>query len=148
MRALNEQIERKAFDKANEKVIEAKSEKELAYEKKEESMDDLIDQMAKLIISQNKQIVGKDIAESAIEKVNQDTAKRRGRPKKQTTNVEGGTEDGQEEKTKRRNDTKSTEDLTTEIIKKSKEIMKLLKRNNKYKSSYGIYICKTHKILI
>ena len=34
MRALNEQIERKAFDKANEKVIEAKSEKELAYEKK------------------------------------------------------------------------------------------------------------------
>ena len=32
---------------------------------------------------------------------------RRGRPKKQTTNVEGGTEDGQEEKTKRRNDTKS-----------------------------------------
>ena len=45
--------------------------------KKEESMDDLIDQMAKLIISQNKQIVGKDIAESAIEKVNQDTAKKK-----------------------------------------------------------------------
>lgn len=109
MRALNEQIERKAFDKANEKVIEAKTEKELAFEKKKESMDDLIDQMAKLIIAQNKQIVGKDIAESAIEKVNQDTAKRRGRPKKQTANVEGGTEDGQEEKTKRRNDTKSAE---------------------------------------
>ena len=107
MRLLNEQIERKAFDKANEKVIEAKSEKELAYEKKEETMEDLIDQMAKLIIAQNKQIVGKDIAESAIEKVNQDTAKRKGRPKKQTTNVEGGTKDGQEEKTKRRNDTKS-----------------------------------------
>ena len=28
MKALNEQIERKAFDKANEKVIEAKTEKE------------------------------------------------------------------------------------------------------------------------
>ena len=93
MRALNEQIERKAFDKANEKVIEAKSEKELAYEKKEESMDDLIDQMAKLIISQNKQIVGKDIAESAIEKVNQDKAKRKGRPKKQEVE-EGGTKRG------------------------------------------------------
>ena len=107
MKALNEQIERKAFDKANEKVIEAKTEKELAFEKKQESMDDLIDQMAKLIIAQNKSIVGKDIAESAIEKVNQDTAKRRGRPKKQTAKEEGGTEDGQEEKTKRRNDTKS-----------------------------------------
>ena len=70
-------------------------------------MEDLIDQMAKLIISQNKHIVGKDVAENAIEKVNQDTAKRRGRPKKQTTNVEGGTEDGQEEKTKRRNDTRT-----------------------------------------
>ena len=107
MRALNEQIEREAFDKANQKVTEAKSEKEQAFEKKQESMDDLIDQMAKLIIAQNKQIVGRDIAESAIEKVNEDTAKRRGRPKKQTTNVEGGTKDGQEEKTKRRNDTKS-----------------------------------------
>ena len=107
MRALNEKIEKDAFDKANQKVIEAKTEKELAFEKKQESMEDLIDPMAKLIISQNKHIVGKDIAENAIEKVNQDTAKRRGRPKKQTTNVEGGTEDGQEEKTKRRNDTRT-----------------------------------------
>ena len=107
MRALNEKIEKDAFDKANQKVIEAKTEKELAFEKKQESMEDLIDQMAKLIISQNKHIVGKDVAENAIEKVNQDTAKRRGRPKKQTTNVEGGTEDGQEEKTKRRNDTRT-----------------------------------------
>lgn len=107
MKALNEQIEKEAFDKANQKVIEAKSEKEQALERKQESMEDLIDQMAKMIIAQNKNIVGKDIAENAIEKVNQDTANRRGRPKKQTTNVEGGTEDGQEKQTKRRSNTKS-----------------------------------------
>ena len=107
MKALNEQIEKEAFDKANQKVIEAKSEKEQALERKQEFMEDLIDQMAKMIIAQNKNIVGKDIAENAIEKVNQDTAKRRGRPKKQTTNVEGGTEDGQEKQTKRRSNTKS-----------------------------------------
>lgn len=107
MKALNEQIEKEAFDKANQKVIEAKSEKEQALERKQESKEDLIDQMAKMIIAQNKNIVGKDIAENAIEKVNQDTAKRRGRPKKQTTNVEGGTEDGQEKQTKRRSNTKS-----------------------------------------
>lgn len=107
MKALNEQIEKEAFDKANQKVIEARSEKEQALERKQESMEDLIDQMAKMIIAQNKNIVGKDIAENAIEKVNQDTAKRRGRPKKQTTNVEGGTEDGQEKQTKRRSNTKS-----------------------------------------
>ena len=107
MKALNEQIEKEAFDKANQKVIEAKSEKEQALERKQESKEDLIGQMAKMIIAQNKNIVGKDIAENAIEKVNQDTAKRRGRPKKQTTNVEGGTEDGQEKQTKRRSNTKS-----------------------------------------
>lgn len=107
MKALNEQIEKEAFDKANQKVIEAKSEKEQALERKQGSKEDLIDQMAKMIIAQNKNIVGKDIAENAIEKVNQDTAKRRGRPKKQTTNVEGGTEDGQEKQTKRRSNTKS-----------------------------------------
>ncbi len=109
IKALSEQIEKEAFDKANQKVIEAKSEKEQALEKKQNSMEDLIDQMAKLIIAQNKNIVGKDIAENAIEKVNQDTAKRRGRPKKQTTenNVEGGTKDEQEKQAKRRNATKT-----------------------------------------
>lgn len=83
IRTLNEQIEKEAFEKANEKVIEAKSEKEQEYERKQDSMEDLIDQMAKMIIAQNKNIVGKDVAEKAIEKVNKDTAKRRGRPKKQ-----------------------------------------------------------------
>lgn len=83
MKALNDKIEKEAFEKANEKVIEAKSEKEQAYERKQDSMEDLIDQMAKMIIAQNKHIVGEDVAENAIEKVNQDTAKRRGRPKKQ-----------------------------------------------------------------
>lgn len=93
MKVLNEQIEKEAFNKANQKVIEAKSDKQKALEKKQDSMEDLIDKMAKMIIEQNKNIVGKDIAESAIEKVNQDKAKRRGRPKKQVE--EGGTKDNE-----------------------------------------------------
>ena len=96
MKALNDKIEQEAFEKANEKVLEAKSDKEKALEKKEESMDDLIAQMAKLIIDQNKNAVGKDIAQSAIEKINQDTAKRKGRPRKQTVKQEKeGTEDNE-----------------------------------------------------
>lgn len=96
MKALNEKIEQEAFEKANEKVLEAKSDKEKALEKKEESMDDLIAQMAKLIIDQNKNAVGKDIAQSAIEKINQDTAKRKGRPRKQAVEQEEeGTEDNE-----------------------------------------------------
>lgn len=78
MKALNEQIEKEAFDKANQKVMEAKSDKQKALEKKQDSMEDLIDQMAKMIIEQNKNIVGKEIAQNAIEKVNQDKAKRKG----------------------------------------------------------------------
>ena len=69
MKALNEQIEKEAFDKANQKVMEAKSDKQKALEKKQDSMEDLIDQMAKMIIEQNKNIVGKEIAQNAIEKV-------------------------------------------------------------------------------
>ena len=95
IKALNEKIEKEAFEKANRTVLEAKSEKEKALEQKEESMENLIDKMAKMIIEQNKHIVGKDVAESAIEKIEADTAKRRGRPKKQATenSVEGGTKD-------------------------------------------------------
>ena len=93
MKALNEQIEKEAFDKANQKVMEAKSDKQKALEKKQDSMEDLIDQMAKMIIEQNKNIVGKEIAQNAIEKVNQDKAKRKGRPKKQEVE-EGGTKRG------------------------------------------------------
>ena len=105
MKVLDEQIEQQAFEKANQKVIEAKSEKQKQLEKKENNLEDLIDQMAKMIIEQNKTIVGEDIAESASAKVDEDTAKRRGRPKKQ---VEGGTkEDEQEKQTKRRRYTKT-----------------------------------------
>ena len=88
MKALNEQIEKEAFDKANQKVMEAKSDKQKALEKKQDSMEDLIDQMAKMIIEQNKNIVGKEIAQNALEKVNQEKGKRKGRPKKR--GVEGG----------------------------------------------------------
>lgn len=106
MKALDDQIEQQAFEKANEMVIEAKSDKEKALERKEAKQEDLIAQLATLIIEQNKSIVGEDIAKSATEKIQEETRKRRGRPKKEVTEDnlnEGGTEDNeQENKTKRR----------------------------------------------
>ncbi len=92
MRELDRKIAEEAFEKANNKVIEAKSDKEKELMKKEESMDDLISQMARLIIEQNRTIVGEDIAERAIEKVNNDEKKKRGRRKKEVS-VKGGTEE-------------------------------------------------------
>ena len=108
MRELNRQIEEQAYEVANEKVAEAKSEKEKRFEQQEESMDDLISQMAKLIIEQNKAIVGEDVAEVAKAKVDRDTAKRRGRPRKAQTESKGGTKENVKEKqTKTRRVTKT-----------------------------------------
>lgn len=92
MRELDRKIAEEAFEKANNKVVEARSDKEKELMKKEESMDDLISQMARLIIEQNRTIVGEDIAERAIEKVNNEEKKKRGRKKKEVS-VKGGTEE-------------------------------------------------------
>ena len=108
MRTLNRQIEEQAFEVANQKVAEVKSEKQKALEKKEETMDDLIAQMAKLIIEQNQAIIGEDVAERAKAKVDDDTVKRRGRPKKADKENEGGTKENVKEKqTKARRITKT-----------------------------------------
>lgn len=107
MKALDDRIAMEAFEKANQKVIEAKSDKQRALENKQETMESLIDQMAKLILNQNRSIIGEDIADRAIEKVEEDTAKRRGRPRKQDKNVEeGGTKENGQEGTKNRKTTK------------------------------------------
>ena len=79
MQILDEEIERQAYQKANEKVIEAQSEKAKRYQEKKENMDDIIDNLADLYIRQNTAMLGKDVAQRAREKV------RRGRKRKEKT---------------------------------------------------------------
>ena len=69
MRMLDEQIARDAARLANEKVIEAQTEKQKEYEKKVSTRDDIISNLAQLIIEQNEAMLGKDIAEKSKEKV-------------------------------------------------------------------------------
>lgn len=110
MKALNEQIEKAAFEKANQKVIEAKTEKQKAFEQKQENQEDLIAQLASIIVEQNRGAIGNDIADNAIEKIQEEKQKRRGRPKKQTSEStkEGGVSvNGQEGQTKRSRSTKT-----------------------------------------
>ena len=66
---LDEQIARDAARLANEKVIEAQTEKQKEYEKKVTTRDDIISNLAQLIIEQNEAMLGKDIAEKSKEKV-------------------------------------------------------------------------------
>lgn len=110
MKALNEQIEKAAFEKANQKVIEAKTEKQKAFEQRKENQDDLIAQLASIIVEQNRSTIGNDVADSAIGKIQEEKQKRRGRPKKQTSEStkEGGVSvNEQEGQTKRTRSTKT-----------------------------------------
>ena len=88
MRVLDEKIEQEAFKKANEKVYEAKSDKQKELEKKENNMDTLIARMAKLIIDQNSASIGEDVASRAKEKINEERAAARKRK-------EGGTKENE-----------------------------------------------------
>ncbi len=96
MKALDKEIQEEALDKAKKKVTEARTEKQKALQEKKENKRDLIDELAKLIIEENTQIIGSDIAENAIEKIDNEKEK------------EGGTKDNVEkQKTKRTRKTKT-----------------------------------------
>lgn len=94
MRLLDREIEQEALTKAKAKVTEAKSEKQRALQEKRNHKRDLIDELAKLIIEENTQILGEDIAQSAIEKIEE-------------KEEEGGTKENVKEKTKRTRKTKT-----------------------------------------
>ena len=102
MKELDRKIEEEAFNKANEKVIEAQSAKEKALHRKENNMDNLIAQMAELIIEQNRGAIGSDIANDAIDRVRKEK-----KQKKEEKLKEGGTEANAKEKTKRKRTTKT-----------------------------------------
>ena len=96
MKTLDNQIEQEAINKANEKVMEAQSAKERALSRNQRNMDDLIDDLAKLIIERNASSIGYDVAQDAINGIDEDKNRKK-----------GGTEDNVKEQTKRRKTTKT-----------------------------------------
>lgn len=96
MDLLNKKIEEEAQELANQKVFEARTEKEMELSEREENIEDLITDLAQDLIRQNARYVGGDIAEDAINKIqrekeiskggNEDekekTTTRRGRPRR------------------------------------------------------------------
>ncbi len=75
MEAINRQVEVKALELARQKVNEIKSEKQKAVEKKEQSFDELVDELATLIIKENKNYIGKDVAKEAIKRIKDENTK-------------------------------------------------------------------------
>ena len=91
MRELDKKIEEDAIRKANDAVFFAneESEKEKAVKKKEQEIDELINDMAKMIIEENERYLGKDLTDKAKDIID-----------KENTNEsqEGGKKDEQEKK--------------------------------------------------
>lgn len=87
MEAINKEIQEKAMQLAREKVEEVKSEKQKIIDKKEQSFDELVEELASLIIKENKDYVGSDVAKEAIKRI-----------KKEDTKEEEVQEDVKEEK--------------------------------------------------
>ncbi len=88
IKLLDEEIEKKAYDKANQKVIEARSDKEKQYQEKEDNMDEIIANLAQLILEENATAIGRDVADSAKEKIEQEK-KGKGRRKNAKKDSEG-----------------------------------------------------------
>ena len=92
MKTLDKQIEDEALELAKTKVAEAKTEKQKALQEKRNKKRDLIGELAQLIIEENSSIIGEDVAQDAIDKL-------------QTNDKEG--KDNVKEKQKRTRKTKT-----------------------------------------
>lgn len=66
---LDRQIEKEATNLASEKVAQVQTEKQKEYQRKVETKDDIINNLAQLIIEENEAMLGKDVAERAKDKV-------------------------------------------------------------------------------
>lgn len=74
MKALDQKIEEEAIKKANEKLEQASEEREKEREikKKEKDMQALISKMAKMLIDENEEIVGSELAQRAKKKIDEE----------------------------------------------------------------------------
>ena len=87
MSALDKKIEQDALKLATEKIEEVKSEKQKRLEKKEQSFEELVKDMAKQMLKDNQLMIGRQVAKEAINKIDE-------------TKEEGGNKD-EEKRTKR-----------------------------------------------
>lgn len=85
MKEIDNYIQEKAMEKAREVANEVMSEKAKIVAEKEESIEDLINQMATAILQENEPYLGKEVIQEAVEKVQ----------KKTTKEKKGGKKDGE-----------------------------------------------------
>ena len=99
MKALDEEIERKAIAMANEKVMQARSVKQQQVDQKKARFQELVRQRAQMIIQQNQAYLGQETADIASELVEENS---------DDNLAEGGTKDVEEKQKKTTRRRKST----------------------------------------
>ena len=80
VQALDAKIQQEALNLANDKIerIKAKSKIQKLAEEREESMDDLIRQMAQILLEENRKQVGAEIADKAIAEIQKEEQEKKG----------------------------------------------------------------------
>lgn len=72
VKILDKEIENRAIDLVNEKVRKVKSTLQENAEEKENNMDDLINEMAQILVDENERYLGKDVANIVKEEIKQE----------------------------------------------------------------------------
>ena len=86
---IDKMIEDKAIQMANQKVDEARTELENQIDEKEDNLDFLIAEMAKMIIQENEGYLGTELTDKAIEKVDEENTKEGGKKNVQKKTTRG-----------------------------------------------------------
>ena len=86
IKILDQQIQNDAVDLANQHIQKAKSRLQKIVEEKQKSREELVEEMAKLILQENQDYIGRDVAQEAINElektIEEESKKTRGRKKK------------------------------------------------------------------
>ena len=70
IKVLDEEINKRAIELANETVEKVKSRPQKIAEEKENSIEELVRKMAQVVLDQNREYVGGDVAQAAIDELN------------------------------------------------------------------------------
>ena len=82
---LDKEIERKAYNMANQAVTQIQSERQKEYQEKKDNLDDLIAELAEVYIDQSQEILGEDVASKAKEKIEKSRKEKKSNVQKKTT---------------------------------------------------------------
>ncbi len=102
--ALDQEIENKAIEKAEDVVQKVRTAKERKLQERENNMDTIISEMAKMIIQDNEPYIGKEVAKDAINEISKEEQKEETEEnnKKQTKEKEGKKDEQEKPKRTRR----------------------------------------------